>query len=94
VKVIDDYDLRDRHLALLTMACEACNRAEEARLLLEADGPVDYDRWRRARKRPAVAVVSRPVRPTPGCFGSSIRTSRWMSGRHAGVAPHAASAAQ
>jgi hypothetical protein len=54
---VDDYELGSHHLHLLTLAAEALDRAEQARVLLEEAGsPVYVDRFGAPRKHPAVTV--------------------------------------
>jgi P27 family predicted phage terminase small subunit len=54
--VLEDYDLEEHHVRLLTLAAEAWDRAAEARQLLATDGPVYHDRFGAPRKHPAVSI--------------------------------------
>ena len=54
--VLDEYDLEDHHVRLLTLAAEAWDRAQQARELLEKDGPVYRDRFGAPRKHPTVSI--------------------------------------
>ena len=54
--VHQDYDLGEHHSRLLTMACEAWDRACQAREILAKDGIVIGGREAAARPHPAVAI--------------------------------------
>jgi phage terminase small subunit len=54
--VVADFELGDHHRELLTLACEARDRGEQARKLLAKDGPVFVDRFGAPRAHPAVAI--------------------------------------
>jgi P27 family predicted phage terminase small subunit len=54
--VADEWCLDDHHLKLLTLACEAWDRCQEAREALGANGLVYEDRFGAPRARPEVAV--------------------------------------
>jgi phage terminase small subunit len=51
-----DYELDDHHRLLLTAACEALDRAEEARLALLKEGSFFTDRHGARKVHPAVNV--------------------------------------
>jgi phage terminase small subunit len=52
-----DYALADHHRRILTLACEAWDRAQQAREALEAAGSLTYeDRFAAPRARPEVAM--------------------------------------
>jgi len=53
--VVSDYDLDAIGLELLRLGCEALDRCEQARALVEADGPVIPGRYG-LRAHPAVSV--------------------------------------
>ena len=54
--VHQDYDLEEHHSRLLTLACEAWDRAGQARGILARDGIVIAGREAAARPHPAVAI--------------------------------------
>lgn len=54
--VVKDYELEPHHVRLLTLACEALDRAEQARKILAKEGPVVADRFGTPRKHPAVSI--------------------------------------
>ena len=52
-----DYAIDDSAgLALLRAACEASDRAQQARKLIDADGMVSTDRFGQRKPHPAVAI--------------------------------------
>ena len=55
-QVVEEYDLGPHHVRLLTLACEAWDRAQQARELLAKSGPVINDRFDQPRAHPAVAI--------------------------------------
>lgn len=55
-QVVDDYSLEPHHLLLLTQACEAHDRATQARKQVDADGPTIADRFGQLRPHPAVQI--------------------------------------
>jgi phage terminase small subunit len=54
--VIEDYELEPHHLELLRLALEALDRCEQARRLIEEEGPVFRDRFGCPRPHPRVAI--------------------------------------
>lgn len=54
--VARSYVLESHHLALLTLACEAHDRATAARKLIDKEGIVTTDRFGQRITHPAVAV--------------------------------------
>ena len=54
--VVEDYRLEAHHLASLTKALEAWDRAEQARRLVEAEGIVIANRLGERKPHPAVAI--------------------------------------
>src|SRR5262249_42621521 len=56
VSVHQDYDLAEHHSRLLTMACEAWDRACEAREILAKDGIVIGGREAAVRPHPCIAI--------------------------------------
>jgi P27 family predicted phage terminase small subunit len=54
--VVKDFVLEEHHLRLLTLACRAWDRAEQARQLIEAEGLTTRDRYGTAKAHPAVAI--------------------------------------
>jgi P27 family predicted phage terminase small subunit len=55
-EVVRDYDLEPHHLRLLTLACEAWDRCQQAREILRRDGIVTTDRYGSPKAHPAVAI--------------------------------------
>lgn len=55
-QVAAEYDLEAHHLRLLTLACEAWDRAAQAREILAESGPVIDDRFGQPKAHPAVAI--------------------------------------
>ena len=56
VTVVSEYDLDSHHLRLLRLACEAWDRAQEAREVLAREGITFKDRFGRPAKHPAVSI--------------------------------------
>ena len=54
--VTDEYELDSHHLKLLQAACEAWDRLQDAREVLNRDGVSYIDRFNAPRARPEVAV--------------------------------------
>ena len=54
--VVAEYALEPHHLHLLKLACEALDRAEEARAALAVHGTTYLDRFNAPRLRPEVAI--------------------------------------
>ena len=54
--VIATYELEPHHLRLLTLACEAWDRTQEARAILDERGLSYQDRFGAPRTRPEIAV--------------------------------------
>ncbi len=54
--VISTYELEPHHIHLLTLACEALDRAEAARAAIAKHGPVYTDQFGCPRSRPEIAV--------------------------------------
>jgi phage terminase small subunit len=54
--VVDEYELQEHHLKLLTLAAESWDRATQARLAIEKHGLCYTDRFGAPRKRPEVSV--------------------------------------
>lgn len=50
------YELEPQHLRLLRLACEAWDRAEQARKVLRRRGLTYRDRFDQPRARPEVAI--------------------------------------
>ena len=55
-KVLDEYQLEDHHVRLLTAAGEAWDRMEQARKMLATDGIVQTDRFGQQKAHPAIAI--------------------------------------
>ena len=54
--VVAEYQLEEHHIRLLTLACEAWDRAQAARALVAAEGLVVLDRFGQPKAHPAVAI--------------------------------------
>jgi phage terminase small subunit len=54
--VIDQYELEEHHTRILTLACEAWERSQEARITLNKLGMVYIDRFNSPKARPEVAI--------------------------------------
>jgi P27 family predicted phage terminase small subunit len=54
--VVSRYLLEPHHLELLTAACEAWDRMNEARGYIEREGLIVHDRFGNPRAHPAVAI--------------------------------------
>lgn len=54
--VAQNYELAEHHFRILALACQAWDRAEEARQRLEKDGTIYIDRFGAPRKHPSVSV--------------------------------------
>ena len=54
--VMGQYELEEHHIRLLTLACEAWERAQEARITLKKLGMVYIDRFKAPKARPEVAI--------------------------------------
>ncbi|WFU23164.1 P27 family phage terminase small subunit [Bradyrhizobium sp. CB1717] len=54
--VMQEYSLDEHHVILLTKACEALDRVEEARAAIKTHGLTYTDRFGTPRARPEVAI--------------------------------------
>lgn len=54
--VVENFEMEPTHLHLLRLACEALDRAAEARQTLAKDGTTYLDRFGAPRKHPAVGI--------------------------------------
>jgi phage terminase small subunit len=54
--VVESWHLEEHHVRLLTLAAEAWDRAQQARVLVDAEGITVLDRYGVAKCHPAVAV--------------------------------------
>jgi phage terminase small subunit len=55
--VLEEYDLEDHHVRLLTLACESWDRATLAREAIAEYGLTYTDRFNSPRKRPEVSIA-------------------------------------
>ena len=55
-QVLDEYDLDVHHEKILIKACEAYDRAEQARKILDEKGLTMLDRFDQEKTRPEVAI--------------------------------------
>jgi P27 family predicted phage terminase small subunit len=56
LNVLDTFELEEHDVRLLTLACEAYDRATQARLAIAKHGLTYLDRFGSPRKRPEVSV--------------------------------------
>ena len=54
--VVREYDLEHHHIRLLTLACEAWDRGQQARAILEKEGLTYHDRFGAPKARPETAI--------------------------------------
>jgi len=54
--VLEDYALEPHHVRLLSLACEAWDRAAAAREIINAEGLTFTDRHGQPRARPEIAI--------------------------------------
>jgi phage terminase small subunit len=54
--VVRDYALEPHHIRLLTLACRAWDRAEEARAVLDVEGLTVKDRYGCSKTHPCIAI--------------------------------------
>lgn len=52
--VINEYELEEHHIKTLTLACECLDRIEEARVIINEEGIVYYDKWNKPKPHPAL----------------------------------------
>lgn len=55
-QVLRDYELEPYHIGLLLLVCEAWDRGQQAREVLEEQGLTFVDRFGQPRARPEVAI--------------------------------------
>ena len=55
--VASQYQLENHHVKLLTLAAEAWDRAQSARLALQEYGLIYYDRFSQPKSRPETAIL-------------------------------------
>lgn len=55
-EVVAEFVLEERHIRLLTLACEAWDRGQQAREALKKHGLVYADRFGQPRSRPEIAI--------------------------------------
>jgi len=54
--VINNYELEEHHLKLLTLAGEAWDRCQDARKMLDREGVTYLNKFNEPRARPEVAI--------------------------------------
>jgi phage terminase small subunit len=54
--IVADYELQEQHIRILTCACEALDRATQARLAIEKAGPFFTNRHGEVKPHPGLAV--------------------------------------
>lgn len=54
--VVETFDLEPHHLRLLTLAAEAWDRGQQAREVIDRDGPTFTDRFGQPKARPEIAI--------------------------------------
>jgi phage terminase small subunit len=55
--VASQFQLENHHVKLLTLAAEAWDRAQQARLALQEHGLVYYDRFSQPKSRPEATIL-------------------------------------
>ncbi len=55
-QVLKSYDLEEHHKKILTLACKAWDRSEQARRLLDDEGVTYQDRFGQPKSRPEVKI--------------------------------------
>ena len=56
MQICETYELESHHLRLLTLACEAWDRGQQARKRIAEDGAVVPNRWGELRPHPSVGI--------------------------------------
>ena len=51
-----EFELEEHHVRLLTLACEAFDAAQDARMVLQSEGKVFLDRFGQPKPRPEVNI--------------------------------------
>jgi phage terminase small subunit len=54
--IVTTFELEEWHILLLNEAAHSWDRAQEARRIVDRDGPVTYDRWNQAKEHPATRI--------------------------------------
>jgi phage terminase small subunit len=54
--IVTTFELEEWHILLLNEAAHSWDRAQEARRIVDRDGPVTYDRWNQAKPHPGVQI--------------------------------------
>ena len=54
--ILKQYDLEEHHKKILTLACKAWDRAEDARKIIDEKGPTFQDRFEQPKERPEVKI--------------------------------------
>lgn len=54
--IVTVFELEEWHILLLNECAAAWDRAQQARRLVDRDGPVAYDRWGQAKEHPATRI--------------------------------------
>ena len=54
LKIMNQFELEDHHLEILSKACECIDRINEARLRIDKDGPYFKDRFSQLKPHPAL----------------------------------------
>ena len=69
-RLVEDYDLgRELHaLEVLRLACEALDRAEQARVTIASEGATYTDRFGAPRKHPSVSIEENARLQAVRCF--------------------------
>ncbi|HUW09670.1 MAG TPA: P27 family phage terminase small subunit [Anaerolineae bacterium] len=55
-QVMSEYELESHHIKLLTLACEAWDRTQQARKILLKEGLVQIDRFGQKKAHPCVTI--------------------------------------
>ena len=54
--ILKQYDLEEHHKKILTLACKAWDRAEDARKIIDEKGATFQDRFQQPKERPEVKI--------------------------------------
>ena len=74
--MLEEYELEDHHVRLLTLACESWDRATLAREAIAEHGLTYTDRFNSPRKRPEVSVAESATIATK--VGLMYSMPRWQ----------------
>ncbi|MBB2753352.1 UNVERIFIED_ORG: P27 family predicted phage terminase small subunit [Rhizobium aethiopicum] len=55
--VVDEWDLDDHHVRILTLACEAWDQVQTCREIIAINGHTYRDRFEQPKERPEVSIM-------------------------------------